>query len=252
LPKLKPEELESRRNEIIEAARRCFLRHGFHQTTTDEICREAAITPGGLYHYFSSKEEIIVAVIQRSARNTAEGMRALIEQSDSAQTAFRGIGAMFFQAMTDPDVDNITRLEMEIWNESLRNEKLAEISKSGWALRRRMLAALIEKGIEDGMYESEDVEAKGLADLFASIMIGMRVAKLLWKDDYDVLAATRAMFLLHSGRLIANLPDLPDNLFPEGAKKTAAKPPAKLTPKTAARQVAEPRRVARAAGARAR
>lgn len=249
MPKLKPEELESRRTEIIEAARRCFLRHGFHQTTTDEICREASITPGGLYHYFSSKEEIIVAVIQRSARNTAEGMRALIEQSDSAQTAFRGIGGMFFQAMTDPDVDNVTRLEMEIWNESLRNEKLAEISKSGWAMRRRMLAALIEKGIEDGVYQTKDVEAKGLADLFATIMIGMRVAKLLWKEDYDVMAATKAMFLLHSGRLAANLPELPVEFFPEEAK-ASPKAPAKLQPKTT--PVVESRRAPRAAAARAR
>jgi len=37
VPKLKPEELESRRNEIIDAARACFLRNGFHRTTTDEI-----------------------------------------------------------------------------------------------------------------------------------------------------------------------------------------------------------------------
>lgn len=248
MPKLKPEELESRRNEIIEAARRCFLRHGFHQTTTDEICREASITPGGLYHYFSSKEEIIVAVIQRSARTTAEGMRALIESADSAQTAFRGIGGMFFQAMTDPDVDNVTRLEMEIWNESLRNEKLAEISKSGWALRRRMLSALIEKGVEDGLYESDDVDAKGLADLFASIMIGMRVAKLLWKDDYDVMAVTRSLFLLHSGRLVAKLPQMPELLLP----KEEANPAAKAPDAPALRPVSEPKRLARAAGARAR
>ena len=34
MPKLKPEELESRRQEIIVAAGACFLRNGFHQTTT--------------------------------------------------------------------------------------------------------------------------------------------------------------------------------------------------------------------------
>ena len=69
MPKLKPEEVEHRRQEIIEAARRCFLRNGFHQTTTDEICHEAAITPGGLYHYFDSKEAIISAVIEDAARS---------------------------------------------------------------------------------------------------------------------------------------------------------------------------------------
>ncbi len=42
MPKLKPEEMESRKRETIEAARRCFLRSGFHQTTTDEIRRGGA------------------------------------------------------------------------------------------------------------------------------------------------------------------------------------------------------------------
>ena len=80
MPKLKPEELESRRREIIDAARECFLRSGFHQTTTDEICRAASITPGGLYHYFASKEEIISAVIQQTSRDVAARMSEMIEE----------------------------------------------------------------------------------------------------------------------------------------------------------------------------
>src|SRR3972149_4587536 len=72
VPKLKPEEVETRSREIIEAARRCFLRNGFHQTTTDDICREAAMTPGGLYHYFGSKEEIISAVIGGAAQDAVK------------------------------------------------------------------------------------------------------------------------------------------------------------------------------------
>ncbi|MCH8345772.1 MAG: helix-turn-helix transcriptional regulator, partial [Chloroflexi bacterium] len=69
MPKLKPEEVELRRQEIIDAARTCFLRSGFHQTTTDEICHEASITPGGLYHYFDSKDDMISAVVMDTARS---------------------------------------------------------------------------------------------------------------------------------------------------------------------------------------
>lgn len=150
MPKLKPEELETRRREIIDAARRCFLRHGFHQTTTDEICREAAITPGGLYHYFGSKEEIISAVIQQSARNTVEELRALIEGSSDAQSAFRDVAAFFYEAMQDPELDNATMLELEIWAEALKNKRLLEMSRGGWALRRQWLETLVRRGIAEG------------------------------------------------------------------------------------------------------
>ena len=108
MPKLKPEELAARRQEIIEAARACFLRSGFHQTTTDEICHEASITPGGLYHYFGSKDELIAAVVEHSAKAATERMRTLIAEADDAESAFRQVAGFFFDAMQDTDIDNVT------------------------------------------------------------------------------------------------------------------------------------------------
>ena len=110
MPKLKPEEVENRRQEIIEAARRCFLRSGFHQTTTDEICHEAAITPGGLYHYFDSKEEIISAVIEDAARSAVKLLTSMTESAGDARSAFREVASFFSQIMQDPNIDSEPRL----------------------------------------------------------------------------------------------------------------------------------------------
>jgi AcrR family transcriptional regulator len=208
VPKLKPEELETRRREIIDAARRCFLRSGFHQTTTDEICREAAITPGGLYHYFGSKEEIISAVIQQSARNTVEELRALIEGSSDAQSAFRDVASFFYQAMQDPGLDNATMLEIEIWAEALKNKRLLEMSRAGWALRRQWLETLVRRGLAEGVYRSENADPKGLASLFLAIYIGLRVQKLLWHDEFDINSALRSLFMMHAGQLTADMPPI--------------------------------------------
>ena len=205
MPKLKPEELEARRQEIIEAARACFLRSGFHQTTTDEICREAAITPGGLYHYFGSKEEIISAVIQQTAQNTVQRLRSMIEESSDVHSAFREVGAFFLDTMHDPDLDNVTRLDVEIFAETLKNEKLAEISRGSWALRRQWLESLIRRGVEEGIYTSENVDVQGLASLLLAIFIGLRMGKLLWREEFDVAGALRALFLMHAGRLTADM-----------------------------------------------
>ncbi len=58
-----------RREEILEAAQRCFVRSGFHGASMQEICAEANMSPGNLYRYFRSKEAIIAGII---ARNQAE------------------------------------------------------------------------------------------------------------------------------------------------------------------------------------
>lgn len=205
VPKLKPEELETRRREIIEAARTCFLRSGFHQTTTDEICREASITPGGLYHYFSSKEEIISAVIEQSARNIIERLRPMIEGPDDARSAFRQVLDFYVDFLQDPDVDNITRLDIEIWAEMLKNEKLAAINRAAWALRRQWLEALIRRGIAEGVYTQPNIDVRGLASLTLAILVGMRLGKVLWKEDFDLEGAMEALYLLSTGRLAANL-----------------------------------------------
>ena len=200
MSKLKPQEVEQRKREIIEASRRCFLQNGFHQTTTDEICREAAITPGGLYHYFASKEEIISAVIEDAAHTTVRDLRSTAEASGDVRTAVQALASLFFQWIRDPQLDNVTRLDMEIWAETLRNEKLAEITRGSRALRRQWLESLIRGAIEEGVYTKE-VDPRGLANLIMSIFDGLRLGRLLWRDDFDVEGALKALVLMTTGRL---------------------------------------------------
>lgn len=205
MPKLKPEELETRRREIIDAARACFLRAGFHRTTTDEICREANITPGGLYHYFGSKEELIAAVIDQSAQAAVDHMRTLISDAINAESAFRQVAQFFSQTLQDPDIDNTTRFELEVWAEGLKDERLFEKSRKAWTMRMSWLEALIRRGIEDGIYDPEVVDPHAFASLMLSISIGLRLGKLL-AEDFDVPGALRSMFIMHEGRLRPNLP----------------------------------------------
>jgi TetR/AcrR family transcriptional regulator, repressor for uid operon len=207
MPKLKPEELETRRREIIDAARACFLRAGFHRTTTDEICREANITPGGLYHYFGSKEELIAAVIERTAEEAVERMRGLIAEAMDAESAFRQVSELFSETMQDPDIDNATRLELEIWVEGLKNERLFEKSRRAWTMRMGWLEALIRRGIDDGIYDAEVVDPHAMASLLMSIFMGLRLGRLMG-EDFDVNGAVRTLFMMHAGRLQPSMPDL--------------------------------------------
>lgn len=200
MPKLKPEEVEHRRQEIIEAARNCFLRSGFHQTTTDEICHEAAITPGGLYHYFGSKDEIISAVIEDAARAGLERLSLMTERAGDVRSAFREVASFVFETMRDPNVDNVTRFDIETWAETLRNEKLAAITKETWGLREQWLMSLIARGKQEGMYGPE-VDPKAFADLILAILVGLRLGKLLWRDSFDLEGAIHSLFMMHAGQL---------------------------------------------------
>ncbi len=212
MPKLKPQEIEQRRREIVEAARACFIRSGFHQTTTDEICHEAAITPGGLYHYFPSKEEIIKAVVEEANQRTLQVMESTAAQSPDPRSALRSVGAFFFRSVYEPDFDNVARLDLETWNESLLNQELARILEEGRAATQKALAAVIQEAIDRGEYNPK-VDPRGLANLFVAIYTGLRVGKLLTPGHVDVDSAFAALRVLIRGELLtAAARALPDGL----------------------------------------
>jgi hypothetical protein len=63
---------------------------------------------------------------------------------------------------------------------------------------------LIENGKAEGFY-SKEVDAQGLANLILLISLGMRLGRLLWREDFDPDATLHALFLMHSGRLTKDL-----------------------------------------------
>jgi hypothetical protein len=66
--------------------------------------------------------------------------------------------------------------------------------------------------VEEGVYEPGVIEEKGFSSLLMAILIGLRLGKLLWKDDFDLNGAMRMLFMMHAGKLATDLPpvDVPN------------------------------------------
>jgi AcrR family transcriptional regulator len=54
----KKREKEGRRQQILTASKQLFAEHGFHQTTMEDIANAAELSPGTIYLYFKSKDEL--------------------------------------------------------------------------------------------------------------------------------------------------------------------------------------------------
>jgi TetR/AcrR family transcriptional regulator, repressor for uid operon len=80
--KIDPVKHEQRRQEIIQAALRCFVRDGFHGASTTDICVEAKMSPGHLYHYFPSKEAIVEALVQENLAHAASRLEVILASPD--------------------------------------------------------------------------------------------------------------------------------------------------------------------------
>jgi AcrR family transcriptional regulator len=78
-----PRQARSRRTrqKLVDAAIRCFERHGFEETTTAMIAGEAGVAVGTVYNYFRDKRELILELLEHTDREVAEHV---VEQLDPA------------------------------------------------------------------------------------------------------------------------------------------------------------------------
>jgi AcrR family transcriptional regulator len=82
---VRQEQAQRRREQLIEAALVVFARKGVDGASVKDIARAAAVTPGLLYHYFDSKEDLVAAVLEE--RGFLPQLRALlIEHADQPAT----------------------------------------------------------------------------------------------------------------------------------------------------------------------
>jgi TetR/AcrR family fatty acid metabolism transcriptional regulator len=60
-----------KREQILEAAKTMFARHGFQATTTDAVAREAGLAVGTIYNYFGNKEDLLTAIFREASERRA-------------------------------------------------------------------------------------------------------------------------------------------------------------------------------------
>src|SRR5271156_7232408 len=77
-PRTKPP--EERREELMNAAQRLFLKHGAEPTTIEQITTGAAVAKGTFYLYFSSKEDVLAALRGRFGQELLERIRTAVAQ----------------------------------------------------------------------------------------------------------------------------------------------------------------------------
>jgi AcrR family transcriptional regulator len=124
MPKVTQQYRDARRAQILDAARRCFLREGFHATSMQDLFAEAGLSSGAVYRYFSGKDDVIAAIAEENMRDVV----AMIQDVAGAQRE-RSLGevmaAVFDAVRTKHERDGLGGLALLVWAESLRNRSLA-------------------------------------------------------------------------------------------------------------------------------
>ena len=112
-----------RKSRILDAAERCFVRTGFHRTTMQDVAGECAMSPGNLYRYFASKDDLVAGLAGRDREQMQTDFAQLLGSPDPLKT-FIALGRRHL--VEEPRSKSI--MMQEIWAEASRNPRIAALS----------------------------------------------------------------------------------------------------------------------------
>lgn len=183
MPKVSEEHLDARRSQIVDAAVTCFARDGFHRTTMQDICREARLSPGAVYRYFASKDELIEAIADERHEREQEFLAQGASEGEGME-ALRILGRAFFASLADPDERERRRLGVQVWAEALRNRKIHALVMRGVDRPRAAVAALVREAQEQGELRRE-LDPDSVARVVTALFQGFALQQA-WDETIDV------------------------------------------------------------------
>ena len=163
MPRISDERRQANRTQIVAAARRCFSRQGFHQTSMPDIAAEAGVSVGAPYRYFSSKEEIILAIAGDAFRlifGPVERLAATTGDLTMADLVAAAVGPVSGDLAADATgqqvpVDELLRCAGQSWGELLRRDDLRQHAAKGFEEVRQRIAEALSRGQAAGTVPAE-------------------------------------------------------------------------------------------------
>jgi TetR/AcrR family fatty acid metabolism transcriptional regulator len=184
--------LEEKRRRILEAAVRAFARKGYHACRVGEIASEAGVAYGLVYHYFTSKDEILETIFRDTWTQMLAAIEAVEAEGIPAAEQLRKVAAIVLRTWKrDPDLVRV--LVREVTRSQHIQREVEEIEQAYAALQR-----IVERGQAGGEFRS-DLDARlialvvygALEEILTSWVMGQ-----LDDSDADVERAEQAVVTL--------------------------------------------------------
>jgi AcrR family transcriptional regulator len=196
VPRITDTRRAANRAAIIDAARRCFARDGFHQTSMPDLVAEAGISAGAFYRYFTGKDELIQEIARDAFAGLGQTVVGRLEQLETPSAAD------VVDVLTSPlitgsigldgrtiDVDEQARVALQAWAELARNTELQGEARRGLDSLATAIAGALARG-QRAHRVPADLDPQDGARLLLSLLPGMILQRAA--TGHDVAAAVRS------------------------------------------------------------
>lgn len=177
-----------RKDEFLLAALELFYTKGYENTTIRDIIGELGVSSGAFYHYFQSKEDVVIALAQSYAAEAAKIIAEISERSDLS-----AVGKMnaIFESINEYKIrERFSHSKFKASLESDANLRLRH--KIVHFMKQDVLElyqALIDKGYEEGSL-GDPVDSRAMAEFFLDTILALNytvheLEKRVEQDERD-------------------------------------------------------------------
>jgi AcrR family transcriptional regulator len=188
VPRVSEDHLTARREQILAAARTCFLRNGLHSTSMQDLIREAGLSIGAVYRYFRSKNEIISAIAEQVAGGLATHWRDIADRDPDLPLADAMVEML---ELVDEQVgpEGNFPLAVQIWAESQLDPAIGDIVRARYGAMREVFLILAERAAKRGELAPGSDPAAVATSLFSLIPGYALQRMIIGKPDKETYAS---------------------------------------------------------------
>jgi TetR/AcrR family transcriptional regulator, fatty acid metabolism regulator protein len=140
-----------KRRVILDAAVRVFARQGFHTCRVADIADEARVAYGLVYHYFSSKEEILDTLFVERWGLMLDAIAEADREHESPRDKLAGIAAFIVDSYRyDPELMKVIIVEVTRAANTFGRTHLADISEA-----YEQIAGIVARAQDGGAFRAE-------------------------------------------------------------------------------------------------
>lgn len=157
----RPDVSKERKQQILDAAEDVFTRKGLDNARMDDIAKRTGLSKGSLYWYFKSKDDLIIAILDRIFGDVFEQLDAHKNIELSATEAI-----LQFTEAAIRDYKRMLRM-MPIAYEFLalafRNTIVQKALKQYFSTYMNSLVPIVQRGIDSGEFRAVDAQEVAIA-----------------------------------------------------------------------------------------